>query len=51
MKNMLKHAFKEDISFEIMQHAFLANFMNVGTYNLNIVHIYHIDMDATRHNT
>ena len=48
---MQEHEFKEDISFEIMQHIFLVNFMNIGTYNLNIVHIHHIDMNTTHNST
>ena len=49
MTTIQKHAFKKDISFEIMQHVFLLNFMNIETYKLNIVHMHHIDMD-TKHN-
>ena len=26
------HEYKEDISFEIMQHIVLVNFMNIGTF-------------------
>ena len=48
---MQKHAFKEDISFEIMQHVFLVNFMNIGTYKHNIVHIHKVDMDTIHNNT
>ena len=44
---MQKHAFKEDIFFEIMQHIFLVNFINIDTYKLNKVHVHHIDMDNT----
>ena len=51
MATMQKHAFKEDILFEIMQHIFLVYFMNIGIYNLNIVHIHHIDMDTTHNST
>ena len=50
MTTMQKHALKDDISFEIKQHVFLVNFINLGTYKINIVHIYHIDMDNT-HNS
>ena len=49
--NHAKHASKEDISFEIIQHAFLVNFMNIGTYKHNIFHIHEIDMDSTRNRT
>ena len=51
MTTIQKHAFKEDISFEIMQHVFLVHFMNIGTYELNIVDIHHIDVDTTYNNT
>ena len=51
MATMQKHAYKEDISFEIMQHDFLVNFMKIGTYKLNIVHTQHVDMDTTHNST
>ena len=44
---MQKDAFKEDISFEIMQHVLLVNFINRGKFKKNIVHINRIDMDTT----
>ena len=50
-ENPAKHTFKEDVSFEIMQHVFLVNFMNIDTFKHNIVHINHIDMDTTHNNT
>ena len=49
--NYTKRVFKEEISLEIMQHAFLVNFMNIGTYKIIIVHIHHIDMDTAHNRT
>ena len=51
MATMQKYAFKEDISFQIMQYVLLVNFMIIGTYKLNIVHIHHIDMDTIHNRT
>ena len=48
---MRKHAFKEDISFEIIQHVFLVKFMNLGIYKINIFHIHNIDMGTTHNST
>ena len=51
MTTMQKHAFIEDISFETTRHVFLVNFMTIGTYKHNIVHVYHINMYAYHNST
>ena len=48
---MKKFTFKEDISFETENMPFFVNFMNIGTYKLNIVHIHHINMDTSHNST
>ena len=51
MATIQKHAFKEEITFEITKHRFIVNFMNIGTYKIYIVHLHHIDMDTTHNAT